>query len=101
VIACPVGSYGTAVTESTFTWDGFYFQSGSCENGSAVAVSCVASRFAVPGSYVARFCATPGMLSRPDGGVHPVCTPTGTQFCVDTSFALPSSQPIVIVLPTG
>jgi hypothetical protein len=101
VIACPAGNYGSAVTDSTFTWDGSYVENGSCENSSAAAIACVASRFAAPGNYLARFCATPGTLSRPDGGVQPLCTPTGAQICVDTSFALPSSQPVMIVLPTG
>lgn len=101
VIACPAGSYGSAVTDSSFSWNGAYIESSSCENSSAVAISCVASRFAAPGIYVARFCATPGTLSQPDGGGQPLCTPSGAQSCVDTSFAFPSSQPVVIALPNG
>jgi hypothetical protein len=100
VIACPAGSYGSAVTSSSFTWDGSYVESGSCVNTPAsVAIACEASQFAAPGIYVARFCATPGTLSQADGG-GPLCTPAGTQACVDVSFAFPSSQPVVISLPT-
>jgi hypothetical protein len=99
VIACPAGSYGSAVTDSDFTWDGSYVESSSCENTSAVAISCVAPKFAAPGLYVARFCATPGTLSLPDGGLQPQCTPTGAQSCVEVSFAFPSSQSIAIDLP--
>ncbi len=51
------------------------------------------------GTYVARFCATPGTLGTSDGG-PPVCTPTGPQECVEVPFAFPSSQPVVITLPT-
>jgi hypothetical protein len=100
VIACPAGSSGNAVISSTFTWDGSYVESGSCKTTSAVTIACMASKFAAPGIYVARFCATPGTLSEPDGGGQ-LCTPTGTQACVEVPFAFPSSQPVVISLPTG
>jgi len=100
LIACPAGNSGAAVTDSTFTWDGSYAENGSCENA-AGSIACVAFKFAAPGMYVARFCATPGTLTQPDGGVQPLCTPTATQSCVETAFAFPSSQPVVIALPPG
>jgi hypothetical protein len=99
VSVCPAGSYGNAVTASSFTWDGSYVESGSCKNTSAVAIACEASKLAAPGIYLARFCATPGTLSEPDGGGQ-LCTPTGTQTCVEVSFVFPSSQPVAISLPT-
>ena len=98
-VFCPAGNFGVAVNDSDFTWDGSHVESGSCENTSAAAIACVASKFAAPGIYVARFCATPGTLSEPDGGAQR-CTPTGTQTCVEVSFDFPSSQPVVISLPS-
>jgi hypothetical protein len=105
VIACPAGNFGVSVTNSSFTWDGSYTESGSCEptntntSVGAVALSCADTKVAAAGSYLARFCATPGTLSAPDGGVQ-VCTPTGAQECVETRFDFPSTQPVLITLPT-
>jgi hypothetical protein len=102
-ILCPAAS-GVAVTDSTFTWDGSYVENGSCVGASAPSgaaptpVACVSSTYAVPGSYFARFCATPGTLEPGDGGPA-VCTPTGAQQCTQVSFAYPSSGPVVIALP--
>jgi len=102
IIACPAGNFGVAVTDSDFTWDGSYVQNGSCSPngpGAGVALTCVEGMFALPGMYIARFCATPGTIDTPDGGT-PVCTSTGPQECVEVGFAFPASQPVVITLPT-
>ena len=104
LIACPAGSWGSAVVTSSFTWDGSYTVSESCEpSGSSVAVSCTAPKFAPAGTYVAHFCATPGTLDLTDGG-PPVCTPTGAQECIDVPFVFPapSSAPeVVVALPAN
>jgi hypothetical protein len=99
VIACPAGKVGVSVDSYNFTWDGSYTEQDACEpSGSSAAVSCYASKFAVPGTYVARFCATPGTLSPTDGG-PPYCTATGYEECVEVAFAFPASQPVTITLP--
>ncbi len=101
VIACPVGNYGVAVTDYDVTWDGSYVESGACEpSGASAAISCLDAKVAPAGTYVARFCATPGILSTPDGGGFQSCTTTGPQECVEVRFELPSAQPVVITLPT-
>jgi hypothetical protein len=100
IVACPAGNYGVAVTDYDFTWDGSYLESSACEpSGASIALSCLDAKVAPAGTYVARFCATPGVLNTTDGGV-PSCTPTGPQECVEVRFDLPSSQPVVITLPT-
>ena len=99
VIACPAGNYGVAVTGSTFTWDGTYSENDACEPTSgAVAINCVAQKIAAPGTYIAQFCATPGVLSTTDGGGQ-LCTPTDLTECASVEFTFPSSQPVVISLP--
>ena len=100
--ACPAGNFGVAVSSYDYTWDGTYIESGGCDpNGASpgAAVACVSPQFASPGMYVARFCATPGTLSTPDGG-FPTCTTTGAQECVEVGFAFPAPEPVVITLPT-
>jgi hypothetical protein len=104
IIACPAGNFGVSVTDYDFTWNGSYTETGACEPANAslgaVAVSCADTQVAPAGSYVARFCATPGTLTAPDGGGAQVCTTTGPQECVETRFDFPSAQPVVITLPT-
>lgn len=102
IVACPAGTFGVAVNSYDFTWDGSYVESGGCEpNGAspAVALACVYGKFAPPGMYVARFCATPGTLGTPDGGVQ-TCTATGPQECVEVGFPFPATEPVVITIPT-
>jgi hypothetical protein len=99
VIACPAGKYGVSVDSTTTTWDGSYTEQDSCAPSvGALAVSCTASKFATPGTYVARFCATPGTLAPTDGGA-PYCTTTGYEECVEVPFSFPASQPVTITLP--
>ena len=100
-IECPAGNRGTAVTASTFTWDGTYFESGACEpNGASVAITCVDTKSAPAGTYIAQFCATPGTLSATDGGGQ-LCTATGAEECAQVEFSVPSSQPVVIAFPAN
>ena len=68
VIACPAGNYGVAVTDYDVTWDGSYVESGACEPSGASPPLMPDAKVAPAGTYVARFCATPGTLSTPDGG---------------------------------
>jgi hypothetical protein len=96
-----VGNFGVAVSDYSFTWNGSYTESGSCAASiGALALACADSKVAPAGSYVARFCATPGTLTAPDGGGAQVCTTTGPQECVEIRFDFPSAQPVVITLPT-
>jgi len=100
-IACPAGNWGTAVTGSTFAWDGTYFESGACEpNGASVAIPCVDTKVAPAGTYIAQFCATPGTLSATDGG-GALCTATGAEECAAVEFSFPSPQPVVIAFPAN
>jgi hypothetical protein len=99
-IVCPAGNWATAVTDSTFTWDGSYTENGSCEpSGASVAITCMATTIAPVGTYVARFCATPGTLGTSDGGARS-CAATGAQECVEVQFDFPSSQPVLVALPS-
>jgi hypothetical protein len=102
LIACPAGSWGSAVATSSFIWDGSYTVNESCgPTGSSVAISCTAPKYAAPGTYVAHFCATPGTLDLSDGGAA-VCTPTGSLECIDVPFVFPapaSAQEVVVALP--
>jgi hypothetical protein len=100
LIACPAGNWATAVTDSTFTWDGSYTENDSCEpSGASLAITCTASKIAPAGTYIARFCATPGTLAASDGGPQS-CAASGAQECVEVPFDFPSSQPVLVALPS-
>jgi hypothetical protein len=102
VIACPAGNFGVPVSSSDFVWDGSYVENGGCEpNGPSpgAAIACVSGKFAPPGMYIARFCATPGTLGTTDGGLQ-TCTTTGAQECVEVGFGFPATEPVLITLPT-
>ena len=96
IVACPAGNFGVAVTSYDYTWDGSYIQSGSCTSGD-LSLNCADAMFATPGRYDARFCATPGTLSVPDGGIQ-TCTAIGPQECTDVGFDFPAAQPVMITL---
>jgi hypothetical protein len=100
VIACPAGNFGVAVSSYDFIWDGSYVENASCAPSTgALAINCADGKFAPPSMYIARFCATPGTLGTPDGGTQ-TCTATGAQECVEVGFPFPSTDPVVITLPT-
>ena len=44
-------------------------------------------------------CATPGTLSKPDGGAIATCTANGPTQCVDVPFTVPSATPVVGHIP--
>lgn len=77
---------GTAVTGIKMDWDGTVYQGSTCGAGS----SCVEPTFASPGKYTATFCATPGTLTGPDGGLGQ-CVTSGSPKCGTVIFDFPSS----------
>jgi hypothetical protein len=92
-IACPIGG-GQAVTQVQMNWDGSYYESSTCGQGT----SCYNRRFVLPGRYVAHMCATPGTLAQGDVGPA-TCTPTAPQECVDVTFDLPGPPLVEASLP--
>ena len=93
-LACPLlcpAPEGVVYTGGTSTWDGSYLATSTC---GTEYTACSQPRFAAPGRYVAQFCATPGDVTQPDGGVLPVCTATGPTQCVQVMFDFPSSTPV-------
>ncbi len=95
-IACQV-LHGEPVTAEQITWDGSYYQGGTC-NGST---QCLTKLFAPPGKYTAVMCATPGDLV--DDASLPsdlkACKPSGPQECVEVPFGFPSAQTVSGSLP--
>lgn len=95
-IACQV-LHGEPVTGEQITWDGSYYQGGTC-NGST---QCLTKLFAPPGKYTAVMCATPGDLV--DDASLPsdlkACKPSGPQECVEVPFDFPSAQTVSASLP--
>ena len=91
---CPnlicVISHGYAVTTMDQSWDGRY------QGPSACSASWLVPTSAVPGQYVAQFCATPRTLTIPDGG-EPVCTAMGTEVCGPVH--LPKRHPRRVTAP--
>jgi hypothetical protein len=95
-IVCPAPE-GVVYTGESTSWDGSFIATSSC--GSAH-VACSESRYATPGHYVARFCATPGSVSQPDAGL-PVCSATGPAVCTETTFDFPGAGTVQLTLPAG
>jgi hypothetical protein len=83
-IACP--NIGINVTGATLDWDGSYYATSTCGSGT----SCLEQTFGAPGEYTATFCATPGTLIGPDGGVQE-CVTSGPAKCGSVTFAFPES----------
>ena len=94
-IACPAAQ-GVPYTGGTWTWDGAYAGASTC---GASHVTCSETKYAAPGHYVARFCATPGSVVQPDAGL-PVCVPAGQPECTELPFDFPASTPVSITLAT-
>jgi hypothetical protein len=96
-ILCIQGG-GYAVTQVQQTWDGMYYEPGTCGLGT----SCVSKRFVPPGRYTAHFCVTPGTVSGVQGDVTAppaTCTATGPEECVDVPFELPGPPVVEATLP--
>jgi hypothetical protein len=102
-IACPLlavlcpAPEGVPYVGSTSTWDGAYTGSSTC---GASQTSCFETRYAPPGRYLARFCATPGTVTQPDAGL-PVCTASGPTACTETWFDFPAAAQVQLTLPAA
>jgi len=92
-IPCISGG-GQLVTQVQESWDGSYFEPGTCGAG----VSCFSQRYVLPGRYLAHMCATPGTLTPGDAGPSN-CSHSGPQECVDVTFQLPGPPTIERALP--
>jgi len=94
-IVCPAPE-GVVYTGGTMSWDGSFNVTSTC---GAAHTSCVQPRYAPPGQYVAKFCATVGTVSQPDAGL-PVCN-VGAQQCVQTTFDYPAAGtiPLQVFVP--
>jgi len=87
--ACPgyaCQPMGLGVSGATLEWDGSIYAPATCGGGK----SCIAPTFAAAGRYTVTYCATPGTLASPDGGV-PHCTSTGSSRCVSIDFDFPAA----------
>jgi hypothetical protein len=88
------------VDDEGIVWDGAYQEPGSCDANS----SCHTLRYAPPGRYLARMCATPGAIvaAPPDDlGDETTCEAAGPLECDEVEFEFPSSDPVVGELPAG
>ena len=95
-IACAGPGTGVEIHEIEQTWDGAYLESSYCGD----TIACYTPRFAPPGHYVARLCATPGALSTSSAGA-PTCSLLAESKCVEVPFDLPGPSPIEAYLPSG
>jgi hypothetical protein len=95
-IACGGSGTGVEIREIEQTWDGAYLESSYCGD----TIACYTSRFAPPGRYIARLCATPGALSTSSAG-PPTCNAQAESKCVEVPFDLPGPSPIEAYLPSG
>ena len=76
-------------------WDGNYQEELSCGG-----FTCLRSRFAPPGHYLAQMCATAGTFVPGDASPsNAICTPSGHPQCVTIGFDLPGAVPVVGRLP--
>jgi hypothetical protein len=91
---------GVAITKVEGSWDGAYFESSTCGDGTA----CTSGNYVPPGRYVAWLCATPGTVTETDGAPGnapptPTCTATGPEECVQVPFDIPGTRLIEVTLP--
>jgi hypothetical protein len=94
-IQCPQPQ-GIAVTGAKMVWDGSYFAGSTCTLQQSQ-VSCSDPAFAAPGKYTAKFCATPGTLTGPDGGPRQ-CVASGAMKCATVQFDYPSTTTVTATL---
>jgi hypothetical protein len=78
-----------------FIWDGTSTVPSTCGQQ----VACSQQDAAPAGQYVARMCATPGNVTRDDGGPVTTCTATGPTECTDVPFDFPHPSPVIGTLP--
>jgi hypothetical protein len=83
------------VDGAAMTWDGSYWESGTCGPGTA----CVTRRYVPPGAYEATFCARRGTIESSTATGETQCLPTGDPECTSVPFDLPASGPVGGVLP--
>jgi hypothetical protein len=95
-IACAGPGTGVEIHEIEQTWDGGYLESSYCGD----TIACYMPRFAQPGHFVARLCATPGALGTSSAG-PPTCSVVAPSKCVEVPFDLPGPSPIEAILPSG
>jgi hypothetical protein len=99
-VSCPVGGAclltGVAVSGAELKWDGRSYPTSTCGAG----VACYQPTFVPAGQYIARMCATPGVLTslNPEAS-SVVCNATGPQECVEVVFNLPSNGVVEGALP--
>src|SRR4051794_8520684 len=95
-IACAGPGTGVEISKIEQTWDGAYLESSYCGD----TIACYTPRFALPGHFVARMCATPGALSTSGTG-PPACTALAPSKCVEVPFDLPGPSLVEAFLPSG
>lgn len=99
MLPCPGAAcqeaHGIEVTGAELNWDGHYFEDGTC-NGT---VACVTRRFAAPGKYTAKMCATPGDVVDAPPSTLKQCVTSGPAECAEVEFDFPSSAPVTAQLP--
>jgi hypothetical protein len=95
-IACAGPGAGVEINEIEQTWDGAYLESSYCGD----TIACTMPRFALPGHFVARLCATPGALGTSSAG-PPTCSVLAPSKCVEVPFDLPGPGLVEATLPSG
>lgn len=87
---------GVAITGGSMSWDGSFFEPGTCGRDTA----CTRERFAPTGTYTAVMCATPGdLVTDPnDPAATPQCVNTAPAECVEVEFEFPTNEEVVGVL---
>ena len=97
MLPCPGAAcqqMGVAVNGDQMIWDGRYFEASTCGQEA----NCLNKKYAAPGKFTARMCATPGTLAKDQFDVAQ-CTASGPQECVDVSFDFPGTQTYTGQLP--
>ncbi|MGA7121165.1 MAG: hypothetical protein WBY94_13760 [Polyangiaceae bacterium] len=77
-------------TDQTQTWDGTFFEPGTCGSQS---LACVSPKCAPPGPYVAKVCACDAADQMVTGCKKPTC--------VDVPFNYPADGLVIALLPGG
>jgi hypothetical protein len=87
-----------AFSSSDLKFDGAFYPDLRVDgSGRTTCLACPSTKYAAPGRYIARLCATPGTFAEADGGA-PSCHPTGAEVCVEVPFDFPGPA-VTITLP--